>query len=87
MNARFPVASNAAAWEYLPEATEGQGELLPSWARILARSLPRTVAAMLELDRDSTYGEYARSSITRKIRWVAARANGCAYSETYAHTT
>src|SRR5262245_61396153 len=48
---RVPVLSNDEAWRFLPKAQAGSGQPLPSWARALARSLPRTTAALLDLDR------------------------------------
>jgi alkylhydroperoxidase family enzyme len=81
---RFAPASDADAWASLPERAFGEPAPLPAWARILARSLPRTTAAMLELD----YLHRTRSSLAPDlrgpIRWAAARANGSAYGEAYA---
>ncbi|HEV3263538.1 MAG TPA: carboxymuconolactone decarboxylase family protein [Gemmataceae bacterium] len=80
----LPVASDAEAWKCLPRADKGAGQPLPAWARVLARALPRTTAAMLELD----YLQRTRSPLDPKLRarmrWVAAHANRCAYSEAYA---
>ena len=79
-----PVSSDAEAWKLLPPAAKGAGRPLPVWARALARPLPRTTAAMLELD----YLQRARSPLSPRLRgemrWIAARANRCAYSEAYA---
>jgi alkylhydroperoxidase family enzyme len=81
---RVPVPDNKEAWRRLPAAEKGAGQPLPAWARALAPSLPRTTAAMLELD----YLHRARSpldpKLRGKLRWVAARANRCAYTEAYA---
>ncbi len=81
---RVPVPDSAEAWKHLPAAEVGQGQPLPAWARALARPLPRTAAAMLELD----YLQRTRSPLDPKLRgkmrWVAARANRCAYTEAYA---
>jgi alkylhydroperoxidase family enzyme len=80
----FPILSEAAAWKRLPPPEKGAGLPLPLWARTLAESLPGTTAAMLELD----YLHRARSpldpQLRAKMRWIAARANRCAYSEAYA---
>jgi alkylhydroperoxidase family enzyme len=81
---RVPLTDDARAWERLPAAEKGAGQPLPSWARALADALPRTTAAMLELD----YLHRARSPLTPKLRgqmrWVAAHANRCAYGEAQA---
>src|SRR3954470_17837552 len=47
---RVPLLSDAEAWSHLPTAEVGSGQRLPAWARAVARSLPRTTAAMLRLD-------------------------------------
>ena len=77
----FAVPENREAWRLLPRADKGQGEPLPAWARVMARSLPSTTAAMLELD----YLHRARgpldAQLRGKMRWAAAHANRCAYSE------
>jgi alkylhydroperoxidase family enzyme len=82
--ARVEILKDKEAWKRLPAAEKGAGRPLPVWARALASSLPRTTAAMLELD----YLHRARSPLDvrlrGKMRWVAARANRCAYTETYA---
>jgi alkylhydroperoxidase family enzyme len=77
----FPALNNSEAWQLLPRAEIGQGASLPIWARVMARSLPGTTAAMLELD----YLHRARSPLDAwlrgKMRWAAAHANRCPYSE------
>ncbi len=47
----WPLASETqTAWEALPNADIGSGTKLPTWARMLARTLPHTTAACLELE-------------------------------------
>jgi alkylhydroperoxidase family enzyme len=82
--AYVPVLSNEQAWRFLPRADQGSGQPLPSWARALARSLPRTTAAMLNLDRIQRTTSPLGPLLRGKMRWVAARANHCAYSMAYA---
>lgn len=80
---RLAVPSAAEAWAKLPEV-EGNRGPLPVWARMLAGPLPRTTAAMLELD----YLQRAKSpldpKLRAKVRWAAARANNSPYGEAYA---
>jgi alkylhydroperoxidase family enzyme len=82
--ARVPVLKDADAWKRLPAAEKGGGAALPAWARALGDAMPRTTAAMLELD----YLHRARSPLDPKLRgkmrWVAAHANRCEYGEAYA---
>jgi alkylhydroperoxidase family enzyme len=82
--ARVPTIENREAWLRLPPVEKGAGQRLPAWALALVPSLPRTTAAMLELD----YLHRARSPLDPKLRaamrWVAAHANRCAYTEAYA---
>ena len=76
--------TNEEAWKAMPPAETGGGRPLPSWARMLARSLPKTTAALLELD----YAQRAKNPLDPKLRaamrLVAAHANGCDYAEAYA---
>ncbi len=73
--------SNEECWRVLPKAMEGKGQPLPTWSRMLARELPRTAAAFLELD----YAQRTQSPVDPKLRaamrWVAASANRCEYAQ------
>jgi alkylhydroperoxidase family enzyme len=82
--ARVPVLDNAEAWKRLPAAGPGAGQPLPAWARALAGSLPRTTAAMLELDYLHRAGPALDPLLRGKMRWVAARANGCVWTQAQA---
>jgi len=82
--ARVPLLDDADAWRHLPRATQGGGQPLPYWARALARTLPQTTAAMLELDRLHRTRSPLGPVLRAKMRWVAADANRCAYSRAYA---
>src|SRR5207253_5627431 len=82
--ARVPLWSNAEAWKRLPAAAKGADQPLPAWARALARSLPRTTAAMLELDYLHRAGPALDPLLRGKMRWVAARANGCPWTQAQA---
>ncbi len=82
--APFPVPSDEDAWRCLPRPKAGYGQPLPSWARALARSLPRTTAALLDLDRTHRTRSPLGPLLRGKMRWVAARANRCQYSLAYA---
>src|SRR5579883_1421486 len=84
-SARVPLASAAAAWQALPDLAAGEkAGPLPSWARAYAVSLPRTTAAVLELD----YAQRAKSPLPPRlramVRWAAAAANRSPYGEAYA---
>jgi alkylhydroperoxidase family enzyme len=57
---------------------------LPQWARALVSSLPKTTAAMLELDYAQRTKSPLDPKLRAKMRWAAAHANRCAYSEAYA---
>jgi alkylhydroperoxidase family enzyme len=82
--ARVPLLTDAQAWRLLPAAAQGAGQPLPAWARALARSLPRTTAAMLELDALHRAGSALDPLLRGKMRWAAARANGCAWTQAQA---
>jgi alkylhydroperoxidase family enzyme len=78
------VPSDAVAWQRLPRAEKGAGQPLPAWARALASTLPRTTAALLELDFLHRGKSPLEPLLCGKLRWVAARAHGCAYAEAQA---
>ena len=80
----MPLMSDEACWARLPRATEGTGQPLPSWARAVAARLPRTAAAMLELDLAHRARGPLDPAIRAKMRWVIAHANRAGYCEAYA---
>lgn len=77
---RVPLATVAEAWRALPETERGGGQPLPNWALALATSLPRTTAAMLDLDRIHRTRSPLGPVLRGKMRWVAADANRCDYA-------
>ncbi len=81
---RFVPLSDEECWRRLPPTERGAGQPLPSWARALAGSIPRTTASLLRVD----YVHRARNPLDPKLRAemrsVAAHANHCAYAEEYA---
>ncbi len=83
-DALAPMLSNEEAWNRLPSPEKGAGQLLPSWARMLANDLPKSTAAFLQLD----YAQRTKSPVDPKLRaamrWVSAHANHSAYAEAYA---
>lgn len=81
---RFDPLPEAEAWARLPDRTAGEPGQLPAWARVLARTLPRTTAAMLELDYQHRAGSQLGLDLRGLIRWAAARAGRSAYGEAYA---
>jgi alkylhydroperoxidase family enzyme len=76
----WPMASNDEAWKLLPATLAGGEPRLPNWARATARDLPRTTAAMLDLDRLHRTKSPLGPSLRGKMRWVAADANRCEYA-------
>ncbi|WP_165220432.1 carboxymuconolactone decarboxylase family protein [Aquisphaera insulae] len=81
--AAVPVASriDEETWKRLPAAVTGGGQPLPSWAHAVATRLPRTTAAMLELDHAQRTKSPLDPALRAKMRWVIAHANHCSYSE------
>jgi alkylhydroperoxidase family enzyme len=75
---------DAAAWQCLPELTQGERGPLPTWAKILAPSLPRTTALMLELDYAQRAGNPLDPKLRGLVRYVAADLNRCEYTKAYA---
>jgi alkylhydroperoxidase family enzyme len=85
---RLPALNDEDAWKRLPaldkEASKLQGQPLPVWARTLVDALPRTTAAMLELDHRHRAASPLDPKLRGRMRWVAAHANACPYGEAYA---
>jgi alkylhydroperoxidase family enzyme len=76
--------SDADAWKKLPSAEKGSGQPLPVWARMMAGELPRTTAALLQLDFAQRTKNPVDLKLRAAMRWVAAHANRCDYTEAYA---
>lgn len=81
---RLPVLSEEESWKRLPRLEDVADRRLPIWAKALAGPLPQTTAAMLELDHLYRTSDAIDPRLRAKMRWVAARANRCAYSQRYA---
>jgi alkylhydroperoxidase family enzyme len=75
------LLSDQDCWQRMPTATSGSGQPLPVWARAVAPSLPRTAAAMLQLDLAQRTKSPVAPVMRAKMRWVIAHANRCRYSE------
>ncbi len=67
-------------WRRLPSPTTGGGQPVPNWARLTARALPRTTAAMLELDWLHRTQNEIGPVLRGEMRWVAAQANRSDYA-------
>ncbi|HUY89483.1 MAG TPA: hypothetical protein VMV10_12180 [Pirellulales bacterium] len=79
-SACLPMLDDVSAWDRLPPLEQGQRQPLPAWARMLADSLPRTTAAMLQLDAMHRQRSPLGAALAAKVRWTAAKANRCSYS-------
>jgi alkylhydroperoxidase family enzyme len=81
---RVPLLDDDEAWARLPPVEDAAGTRLPHWARALAGALPRTTAAMLELDYLYRASDAFDPKLRARMRWVAAEANRCEYTMAYA---
>lgn len=79
-----PLLSDAEAWKKMPPTVSGGGQPLPNWVKAVAPQLPRTAAAMLQLDHAQRTKSSLDPILRAKMRWVIAHANHCKYSEAYA---
>lgn len=79
-----PLLSEEAARAALPPRQRDRGQKLPAWARALAGPLPRTTAAMLELDLLHRARTPLDPRLAGKLRYATARANRCEYAQAYA---
>lgn len=77
---RFPTLNNVETWKQLLSSKPP----LPIWARTLARSLPETTAAMIELDYVHRAKNPLNPILRGKLRWIAANTIACEYSTKYA---
>lgn len=75
------LLDDAAAWQLLPKATQGQNAPLPTWARMLAKPLPKTTAAMLEFDTCHRTRSPLDPKLRARLRWLVALSNRCAYTK------
>ena len=75
------LPSDEDVWKLLPKATAGAGAPLPNWAKAVALQLPRTAAAMLQLDHAQRTKSPLDPKLRAKMRWVIADANRCEYSK------
>jgi alkylhydroperoxidase family enzyme len=76
--------SDEECWKKLPAIATGGGGSLLSWAKAVAASLPRTAAALLELDLAHRTSSPLDPKLRAAMRRVAASENGCAYAVAYA---
>ena len=76
----LPMATAEDAWKLLPNGEMKTGPL-PGWARALAGPLPRTTAAMLELEQAVRVNMPLDPKLKAKVRWAAAQASGSKYGE------
>jgi len=79
-----PLLTTEECWKRLPDTVSGGGQPLPNWVRGIAGQLPRTAAAMLQLDLAQRTKSPLDPALRAKMRWVVAHANRCAYTEAYA---
>jgi alkylhydroperoxidase family enzyme len=80
----FPLLSDEECWSILAPTEEEAGPALPSWARAMAGAMPRTTAAMMQLDFVHRTRSPLGPMLRGKMRWVAGQANRCEYSMGYA---
>ena len=74
------MLSNDDAWSRFP-GTPARPEPLPAWARMLAGGLPRTTAAMLNLDALHRAGDPLDPGLRGRLRRAAADVNHCGYAK------
>ncbi len=79
-----PVLTDAEAWKKMPLIEKDTGRPLPVWIRALAVSLPKTAAAMLDLDYAQRVKSTLPPRLRAQLRWIAADANRCDYAKAYA---
>jgi alkylhydroperoxidase family enzyme len=80
-----PPLTDTETWKkMLPYIEKENGQRLPVWIRALAVSLPKTAAAMLDLDYAQRVESTLPPLLRAKLRWMSADANRCDYAKAYA---
>ena len=82
--ANFVLLSEEECWRRMPEVETGASSPLPNWTRILAGPMPYTAVSALRLDYVYRTLSPLDPKLRSQMRWLAAHANRCAYSEEYA---
>lgn len=77
----IPVQTDEECWNRLPRLETGTKGALPNWAKAVAEQLPRTAAAMLELDLAHRTKSPLDPALRAKMRWMVAKANRCDYAQ------
>ncbi|XZE19091.1 carboxymuconolactone decarboxylase family protein [Pirellulaceae bacterium SH449] len=72
--------SSEECWKTLPQPIGSDRPTLPSWIRMIAREMPRTAAAFIELDYAQRQSGPVDHKLRAAMRWVAAEANRCQYT-------
>lgn len=73
--------SDEETWQRMPPTIAHGDSPLPNWAKIMAKELPRTTAAMLQLDYIHRTQSPLDPKLRAKMRLVIAMANRCEYSK------
>ena len=76
--------SDEQVWKMLPELATGENTPLPNWIKPIALQMPRTAAAMLELDTAFRTQGPLDAALRAKLRWIIAHANQSSYGEALA---
>ncbi|HEY7154220.1 MAG TPA: hypothetical protein VH575_09720 [Gemmataceae bacterium] len=80
----IPVLTDEEAWKKMSYIEKESGRRLPVWIRALAVSLPKTAAAMIDLDYAQRMENTLPPQLRAKLRWIAADALRCDYGKAYA---
>lgn len=73
--------SDEQAWALLPGLSNGEKHALPNWVKPILLQMPRTAAALLELDAAFRTLGPLDASLRAKLRWMVASTNQCKYSQ------
>ena len=77
----FAPLDNTEAWKRLPDAVTGNQAPLPCWARMMASVVPKSTAALLELDLPQRTASPIDPGLRAGMRSVIAAANQCDYAQ------
>lgn len=72
------------AWQLLPDVVSGTKGKLPNWVKPVAMQMPRTAAAMLQLEAAFRGDGPLDGKLRAKLRWIVAHANRSPYGQSVA---
>ncbi len=75
------ILDNQAAWKRMPAVAKGEQGPLPAWIRGVAGALPRSAAALVNLDHAQRVTSPLDPILRAQLRAAIAKVNRCPYNQ------